>query len=80
MTAGVVNIHATCVVLAKAGSRFGAPANAGVLLLGKSGAGKSDLGAPADCGRCKTRERRPGPICLWNAANLSGAHQARLKA
>lgn len=38
-----VNIHASCVLLARAGSAFGAPANAGVLLLGESGHGKSDL-------------------------------------
>lgn len=37
------NIHASCVVLASAGERFGAPNDAGVLLLGESGAGKSDL-------------------------------------
>ncbi len=40
---GAANIHATCVLLARAGKTFGAPANAGVLLLGKSGAGKSDV-------------------------------------
>ncbi|HEY0281644.1 MAG TPA: HPr kinase/phosphatase C-terminal domain-containing protein [Rhizomicrobium sp.] len=37
------NIHATCVRLGRAGAAFGAPPDAGVLLLGKSGAGKSDL-------------------------------------
>jgi HPr kinase/phosphorylase len=37
------NIHASCVVLGRAGEAFGAPADAGVLLLGDSGAGKSDL-------------------------------------
>jgi hypothetical protein len=36
-------IHASCVVLARAGEAFGAPADAGVLLLGASGSGKSDL-------------------------------------
>lgn len=39
----IVNIHASCVVLARAGEPFGAPADWGVLLLGDSGAGKSDL-------------------------------------
>lgn len=39
----VVNIHATCVRVAHAGHAFGAPPNAGVLLLGSSGQGKSDL-------------------------------------
>jgi serine kinase of HPr protein (carbohydrate metabolism regulator) len=37
------NIHASCVQVAKAGENFGAPSSAGVLLIGKSGAGKSDL-------------------------------------
>ncbi|MGA7676617.1 MAG: HPr kinase/phosphatase C-terminal domain-containing protein [Rhizomicrobium sp.] len=37
------NIHATCVRMDGAGAAFGAPRDAGVLLLGKSGAGKSDL-------------------------------------
>ena len=37
------NIHASCVVLAGAAATFGAPADAGVLLLGESGSGKSDL-------------------------------------
>src|SRR5579863_3848988 len=38
-----VNIHASCVVLRRAGDAFGAPGDCGVLLLGESGAGKSDL-------------------------------------
>lgn len=38
-----VNIHATCVVLRGAGSIFGAPPDCGVLLIGESGSGKSDL-------------------------------------
>jgi serine kinase of HPr protein (carbohydrate metabolism regulator) len=38
-----VNIHASCVLLDRAGEAFGAPADAGVLLLGDSGVGKSDL-------------------------------------
>jgi serine kinase of HPr protein (carbohydrate metabolism regulator) len=38
-----INIHASCVVLRHAGEAFGAPADCGVLLLGESGAGKSDL-------------------------------------
>lgn len=36
-------IHASCIVLGKAGVPFGATPDAGVLLVGKSGAGKSDL-------------------------------------
>jgi len=37
------NIHASCVALGRAGLAFGAPEDAGVLLLGDSGSGKSDL-------------------------------------
>jgi serine kinase of HPr protein (carbohydrate metabolism regulator) len=43
MTPPRVNIHASCVALARAGDSFGAPRDAGVLLLGESGSGKSDL-------------------------------------
>jgi serine kinase of HPr protein (carbohydrate metabolism regulator) len=39
----IANIHATCVVCADAGAAIGAPADAGVLLLGDSGSYKSDL-------------------------------------
>jgi serine kinase of HPr protein (carbohydrate metabolism regulator) len=39
----VINIHASCVLLGDTGKVFGAPADAGVLLLGESGSGKSDL-------------------------------------
>ena len=39
----MVNIHASCILLGDAGKAFGAPADAGVLLLGESGKGKSDL-------------------------------------
>lgn len=39
----VANIHASCVTCAGAGAAFGAPADGGVLLLGDSGSGKSDL-------------------------------------
>jgi HPr kinase/phosphorylase len=37
------NIHATCIRIGNAAKPFGAPARAGVLILGESGAGKSDL-------------------------------------
>jgi hypothetical protein len=43
MSGDRINIHAGCVVLAAAARALGAPADAGVLLLGESGAGKSDL-------------------------------------
>lgn len=39
----VANIHASCVVCGGAGVVFGTPADGGVLLLGNSGSGKSDL-------------------------------------
>ena len=38
-----VDIHATCIRLGRAGQTFGAPPDTGVLLLGASGAGKSDI-------------------------------------
>lgn len=37
------NIHASCVRLGRAGRAFGAPSDAGILILGKSGSGKSEL-------------------------------------
>lgn len=37
------SIHASCVLLGGAGEAFGAPPEAGVLLKGPSGSGKSDL-------------------------------------
>lgn len=43
MTEPCTNIHAGCVRLARAAASFGAPEDAGVLILGESGAGKSDL-------------------------------------
>jgi len=43
MTAPSVNIHATCIRLSRAGKAFAAPPDTGILLLGASGAGKSDL-------------------------------------
>src|SRR5262249_39518405 len=39
----VVNVHATCVRLARAGEPFQAPPDAGVLILGVRGAGQWDL-------------------------------------
>src|SRR5690242_20845223 len=38
-----INVHATCICMGSAGVRFGAARDAGVLLFGDSGAGKSDL-------------------------------------
>jgi HPr kinase/phosphorylase len=43
MAALSINIHASCVRLGGAGAAFGAPADCGILLLGSSGSGKSDL-------------------------------------
>ena len=43
MSGETVNVHATCIVLARAGQVFKAPPGAGILLLGRSGSGKSDL-------------------------------------
>lgn len=39
----MTNIHASCIVLGPAGQPFGAPEETGVLFLGASGSGKSDL-------------------------------------
>lgn len=39
----MISIHATCVVIGAAGEAFGIPTDAGVLLMGDSGSGKSDL-------------------------------------
>jgi HPr kinase/phosphorylase len=39
----MTNIHASCVALAHAAQKFGANARDGILLLGESGTGKSDL-------------------------------------
>ncbi len=39
----IVNVHASCIVLARAGAPFGVPEDAAVLILGASGSGKSDL-------------------------------------
>jgi hypothetical protein len=39
----MTNIYASCIRLERAGAAFGAPAKAGVLILGASGAGKSAL-------------------------------------
>jgi hypothetical protein len=39
----MTNIHASCVMLHRAGQLFDAPADAGILLLGESGAGKSTV-------------------------------------
>jgi serine kinase of HPr protein (carbohydrate metabolism regulator) len=39
----IANIHASCLALGRAGQPFGAPEDAGVLILGASGMGKSDL-------------------------------------
>lgn len=39
----MINIHATCVVIGSAGRAFAIPPDAGVLLMGDSGSGKSDI-------------------------------------
>jgi hypothetical protein len=39
----MTNIHASCVRLGRAGAVFGAPPKAGILILGRSGMGKSAL-------------------------------------
>jgi serine kinase of HPr protein (carbohydrate metabolism regulator) len=39
----MTNVHGTTILLGRAGDILGAPADTGILLLGESGAGKSDL-------------------------------------
>lgn len=39
----MVNIHASCIMLGDAAKAFAAPPDAGILILGESGKGKSDL-------------------------------------
>ncbi|HEY1615304.1 MAG TPA: HPr kinase/phosphatase C-terminal domain-containing protein [Rhizomicrobium sp.] len=79
-----VNIHASCVLLNGAGKPFGAPANLAVLLIGESGAGKSDLtvrlierGAVlvAD-DRCDLAYR-DGALSVSAPANLTGLLELR---
>jgi serine kinase of HPr protein (carbohydrate metabolism regulator) len=43
MSGARVLVHGTSIALADAGRPFGAPPNVGVLVMGKSGAGKSDV-------------------------------------
>jgi HPr kinase/phosphorylase len=43
VTSRTVNVHATCVRIGAVGAHFGASPHGGVLLLGRSGSGKSDL-------------------------------------
>src|SRR5258706_5198328 len=43
LMSNTINVHATCVRIDSAGAHFGAPPQCGILLLGKSGSGKSDI-------------------------------------
>lgn len=79
-----LNIHASCIQLGACGAAFGAPESAGVLILGKSGAGKSTtvlqcLGRGAHLvsdDRCDVCWRDGG---LWAAppATLAGLIEVR---
>ena len=62
-----VNIHATCVRVARAGKMFGAPPGAGVLLLGESGAGKSDLALRLIGRGAELVADDRTELCVWRA-------------
>jgi HPr kinase/phosphorylase len=80
----VANVHASCVCLAHAGQTFGIQAEDGVLLLGDSGAGKSDLALRliAQGARFVADDRvelfvRDGALWARAPANLAGLLEAR---
>ena len=61
-TNGATSTQPAC-VLGRAGEAFGAPADAGVLLLGESGAGKSDLALRLIERGARPGRRRPDGTC-----------------
>jgi serine kinase of HPr protein (carbohydrate metabolism regulator) len=78
------NVHASCVVLAAAGQAFGAPADAGILLLGESGAGKSDTALRlVECGARLVSDDRTelfienGRLAARAAKTLEGLFEIR---
>ena len=82
MTGRCVNIHASCVILGR--GAFGSPPGAGILLLGRSGAGKSDLALRliAEGGRLVSDDRTELYVArgaLWGRppARLAGLIEVR---
>lgn len=80
----IANIHASCVLLDRAGRAFGAPEDAGVLLLGESGTGKSELALRliAQGARLVADDRtelflRDGALMARAPASLAGLMEAR---
>ncbi|HVZ69801.1 MAG TPA: HPr kinase/phosphatase C-terminal domain-containing protein [Rhizomicrobium sp.] len=80
----MTNIHASCVRLERAGSAFGVPSGAGVLILGKSGAGKSMLALQLIAAGAKlvADDRvelfvRGGRLMARAPANIAGFIEAR---
>jgi HPr kinase/phosphorylase len=80
----MTNIHACCIRIGRAGTAFGAPASAGVLILGESGAGKSALALDliAAGARLVADDRvelfvRGGKLCARAPANIAGFLEAR---
>jgi HPr kinase/phosphorylase len=82
--AHTTNIHASCIRLERAGSPFGAPPKAGVLILGKSGTGKSllSLALIAAGAKLVADDRvelfvRGGRLMARAPANIAGLIEAR---
>jgi serine kinase of HPr protein (carbohydrate metabolism regulator) len=80
----MTNIHASCIRLERAGTPFGAPPRAGVLILGASGAGKSTLALNliAAGARLVADDRvelfvRRGRLCARAPANIAGFLEVR---
>lgn len=80
----MVNIHASCVLLGDAGKPFGAPEDAGILLLGESGKGKSDLalrlierGAKLVADDRTELFTRDGGLCARAPKSLAGLIEVR---
>ncbi|HVP85280.1 MAG TPA: HPr kinase/phosphatase C-terminal domain-containing protein [Rhizomicrobium sp.] len=80
----IANIHASCIRLERAGAPFGAPAKAGVLILGESGSGKSLLSLMLIAAGAKlvADDRvelfvRKGRLMARAPANIAGFVEAR---
>lgn len=81
---GAIDIHGSCVLLGAAGKQFGAPEDAGVLFLGESGSGKSELalrlierGAILVADDRVELSIRSGRLCASPPARLAGLIEVR---
>jgi hypothetical protein len=77
MAGMIVNIHGTCLRLAAAGAAFGAPPGCGVLLIGGSGSGKSDLALRLIAAGAELVADDRTELFVWRG-NLYGKPPARL--